>query len=372
MKPPVYASLQYTRGFAAMAVVYFHAVLASVNAFAGRDAALPWVGAFGVDLFFALSGFVMWTSTVGKPVSTLEFYRRRIVRIVPLYWLMTSLLLVMTLLLPQATETAILAPGHVVASYLFLPWPNPGMTGRPFTDLMTPLLVPGWTLNYEMFFYLLFGLVVTVRDRWRFRTLLVGLPLVMLACMALSPYSMVLKFYGSLRLLEFVGGVVLARMTLGERRSIPAVLAVGAVILGVVLLPVVEATRASAHIMYPVLGVASFLVLWGLIELERQSQMPRSRLLTLLGDASFSIYLTHIFAIAALRAVVLRLVPGPILRDGVVPQAGFVLAAMLAAAIGGIIVHLLFERPVTRYLAGRRSASAARSGGPVPVSVMKV
>lgn len=371
MKLRVYASLQYARGFAAMAVVYFHAVLASVIAFAGKDAPLPWVGAFGVDLFFALSGFVMWTSTVGKPISTLEFYRRRIVRIVPLYWLMTSALLVMTLLLPKAAETAMLVPGHVVASYLFVPWPNPGMTGRPFADLMTPLLVPGWTLNYEMFFYLLFGLVVTVGDRWRFRTLLIGLPLVMLACMVLSPFSLVLKFYGSLRLLEFVGGVVLARMALGERRSVPALLAIGAVIIGIVSLPVVEATRAPVHIMYPLLGIASILVLWGLIELERQGRMPRSQLLKLLGDASFSIYLTHIFAIAALRIIVLRLVSMPILRNDAAAQAGFVLIALLVSAIGGIIVHFMFERPVTRYLAGKRSGSGAGADDPVPVSVME-
>jgi exopolysaccharide production protein ExoZ len=367
MKAPVYVSLQYARGIAALAVVYFHAVLASVNAFAGRGAPLPWVGAFGVDLFFVLSGFVMWASTAGRVISPGEFYRRRLIRIVPFYWLMTTVLLALALLMPGAAETTVVKPAHAIASYFFVPWPNPGMAGRPISDVMTPLLVPGWTLNYEMFFYLLFGLVLILDGTWRFRALLFGLPLVMIACFLLSRYSLAVEFYGSFRLLEFAGGVVLCRvMSKNTGREVGAISGSCAVILGAIALPIIEAAQWPGHVLW--LGLSSLTILWALLNLERQGHMPDSRLLKLLGDASFSIYLTHIFAIAGLRVFTLRLVPAAFLERTGLSQSVFVITALVVSVMIGLSAYVLLERPLTRFLT-KKSRPAANTSDDIPVSL---
>ena len=367
MKSPVYVSLQYARGIAALAVVYFHAVLASVNAFAGRGAPLPWVGAFGVDLFFVLSGFVMWASTAGRSISTGEFYRRRLIRIVPFYWSMTTVLLILVLILPGAAETTVIEPDHTIASYLFVPWPNPGMAGRPVDDVMTPLLVPGWTLNFEMFFYLLFGLVLLLNAKKRFRALLFGLPLVMIVCVLLSRYSPTLEFYGSFRLLEFAGGVVLCHLcSESAGRAVGMILATCALISGAIALPIIEAAQWPGHVLW--LGLASLLTLWALLKLEQQGHMPESRLLKLLGDASFSIYLTHIFVIAGLRVFTLHMLPAWLLEKSGLSQPAFVIAALLVSGVIGLGSYFLLERPLTTFLTARARPSQSQSNE-IPVSL---
>jgi exopolysaccharide production protein ExoZ len=77
-------SLQYLRAVAALLVVFLHATIQVNNLRAPNTSAWLEVGKCGVDIFFVLSGYVMWTSTAGRS-GVLEFLRRRLVRIVPLY-----------------------------------------------------------------------------------------------------------------------------------------------------------------------------------------------------------------------------------------------------------------------------------------------
>jgi len=132
--------LQYLRGLAACAVVAYHAADRAQRPFT--------VGEAGVDLFFVLSGFLMWaiTDADSRPG---RFLADRAKRIVPIYWIVTSVMLAGALagLFPAVR----LSVAHVVTSYAFLP------SVSPSNGQIWPLLVPGWTLNYEVGFYLLFG-----------------------------------------------------------------------------------------------------------------------------------------------------------------------------------------------------------------------
>jgi exopolysaccharide production protein ExoZ len=78
--------LQYLRAIAALLVVYFHSVLQVTKVNDGFDWQFRLFGETGVDIFFVLSGFVMWLTTAGRHISPLEFYRRRIKRIVSRSW----------------------------------------------------------------------------------------------------------------------------------------------------------------------------------------------------------------------------------------------------------------------------------------------
>src|SRR5246127_1178159 len=98
-RDPTFRSIQYLRGIAAFAVVCFHAFQwTNVAGLTPTD--FP-TGAAGVDVFFVISGFVMWVTTDRDPPKPLEFLRRRAVRILPPYWLFTLLAAVLALTLPR-------------------------------------------------------------------------------------------------------------------------------------------------------------------------------------------------------------------------------------------------------------------------------
>ena len=113
-----------------------------------------WGGGYGVTLFFMISGFIMivtsWDS-FGSTASMGDFLRRRIARIVPLYWFVTTIAVVGILLVPSMLSVPVTDVGYFIASYLF--WPVERVNG-----LVRPIANLGWTLNLEMFFYAVFAL----------------------------------------------------------------------------------------------------------------------------------------------------------------------------------------------------------------------
>ncbi|RYE36510.1 MAG: acyltransferase, partial [Hyphomicrobiales bacterium] len=187
------AGIQYLRAVAATAVLAFHA--------ASRAGISFWIGEAGVDLFFLLSGFLMIaiSDETSRPVS---FLKDRIGRIVPTYWIATSVLLCAGLcgLFPQLA----IAPVHVAMSYLFLP------SAHPITGMAWPLLIPGWTLNYEMFFYALFALTMGAGTQMRQVIAVAAILFGLVALGALvRPDALAARFYTDPILLEFAGGVMI-------------------------------------------------------------------------------------------------------------------------------------------------------------------
>src|SRR5829696_2873445 len=156
-------SIQYLRGVAALMVVYTHA---SVQTQRYADVELPFSahGAAGVDIFFVISGFIMWMTTIGDtPTSKpLPFISRRISRIVPLYWVLTTGIVIVGLVRPDLLSSTVITVWHVLASFFFIPYPHPADNGS-----LVPVLIPGWTLNYEMFFYAIFACSLTVKPKFR-------------------------------------------------------------------------------------------------------------------------------------------------------------------------------------------------------------
>jgi hypothetical protein len=103
----------------------------------------------------------MWVTTSGRQVGVINFWRRRITRIAPLYWAFTLLMVGLMLVAPTVLQSSRYEGWHVLASFLFLPAQHPVMLS------MEPVVIPGWTLNYEIFFYLIFGLWLLAPERWR-------------------------------------------------------------------------------------------------------------------------------------------------------------------------------------------------------------
>lgn len=336
-----YESIQVLRGVAAILVVVFHA---ASHAY-GSDEMFR-VGNAGVDIFFVISGFVMWTAqkTSGKrPTTPLSFLRQRIIRVVPLYYLFTFALLLARLALPSAfPRMTAPTPAHVLLSLAFVPHLDPGGTAYP-------LLAQGWTLNFEMFFYVVFAMGLMLPASRRFGLLAALLPVLALLGLllpdGLARRAPVLSLFDPL-LIEFLGGIVLARWV--EKGWKPgamlgwAVLGLGAAAL--VFAPDPPAEGDWARLL--LFGVPAFLIVAGAVGVEtsatnfRAGPAPR-----LLGAASYSLYLSHTFVVS----IVCKALGGKA-SPWLVTETATVLSILAALA-----VYRFVEQPLLKFLRGRRA-----------------
>jgi peptidoglycan/LPS O-acetylase OafA/YrhL len=329
--PRGFVGVQALRAVAALLVVAMHADEMWHLRLDPKHAEDFWrTGAAGVDIFFVISGFVMMVSA--RHLAPLRDWRgfawRRFVRIVPLYWITTTLKIVSVLAFPALVLRTVLRPGDIVASYLFLPWHN--AEGKIGT-----ILPVGWTLNVEMGFYILFA--AALASGW-------GLLRVILPCLAVAsaisvfvtPDWPAIALYCDPIVLEFGAGLCLGELVLRGRR-LPTAPAAIALVAGFALLLVVPPVLPRVLSW----GVPAALIVAGTIGLEGWFRRTLPRWLMMLGDASYSIYLTHAFVLAALGAVLQRVA---------LPLAGsFAIAVglgcVLSAAVG-IVCRLVLEAPV--------------------------
>ena len=323
--------LQYLRGLAACSVVIFHA--------AGRIGWKFHAGEAGVDLFFLLSGFLMVTITDANTCS-LKFLADRARRIVPIYWIATSVMLGGCL--AHVFPNRQLDVAHVIASYFFLPWRPPGSIHA------WPLIVAGWTLNYEMMFYVVFAaLIQFCRQTRQIVILTIFFSVLVLFGLLVKPQNVVLYTYTDPIVLEFVGGCWLA--TLWKRHDAwPLWLGWGTAL---VALAMVELAAVFAPQTHRVLGfgIPAALLFSSVLALERRSAIRVWRVPLFLGDASFSIYIWHTLAISVVLAIARWLGLSPIATVAVTAAGG---------TFVGIIGYLVLERPIMAWFRKRRRASA--------------
>lgn len=331
-----FLSIQYLRGFAALGVLLYHASQRAGPTFGA--------GAAGVDVFFVISGFIMWTISARRATGPGDFLLRRAGRIVPLYWTVTLLVVGLDLLRPSTFPNMRLDGPHVILSLLFLPHRD------PMGDI-APVIIPGWTLNYEVFFYVVFAFTLLLparRRSWALTSVLGGLCLLGLF-LPRHRWAAVDTYCDPL-VLEFVAGAWLAKASaagrLGSTRA-----AWGAIAAGLLILTVVAVTGADvqgwARLLY--WGLPALLVVWGALSLEAAGRVGTLPPLKLLGDASYSVYLAHGLALS----LAFKLMEG----RGFSAAAEIALSAPFAVLVG-LACYLLVERPLLALFHGRRHAPA--------------
>jgi exopolysaccharide production protein ExoZ len=237
------------------------------------------VGAFGVDLFFVVSGFIMWVLT-NERRDRRGFVVDRLARVVPAYWCVSVISAAGAALVPRL----FLAEGppsweHVVTSLLFLP------------VHYYPVVPQGWTLNIEMFFYALFAATLGLPRRAQLIVLSVMLAGFVLLGMAFHPPGGIGNTYFNTRLLEFIGGLWIGEFWL-RGMGTDARLGIGAVLGGLILAPLLQWWRPEL-ITFSWAFPAMLIVAGALIG-EQRHAVPRIRIAALTGDASYLIYLIHI------------------------------------------------------------------------------
>ena len=341
-------SLQYLRGIAAMMVVAFHAfdVLSRMSA-GGHDEQFL-VGLAGVDIFFVISGFIMWIMAERSYPSPAEFIRKRVIRIVPLYWALTLFLATVAVVKPDLLSTAVFDPAHFVASMLFIPWPHPKLGAA------VPLLIPGWTLNYEMAFYVIFALCLFVPKRWRL-TALLGTLALLAAAGPFVPQGGASAFYTDTLVLEFAAGALLAWLWLRGVKLAPG-LSLLLVVAGFALLYLGAGSTLPRIVS---LGLPAAMIVAGAVFAENLLKVRPFKPLLLIGDASYSIYLSHGIGLA----VLLKLWTYAGLGGDGWQGIAFVALILVSSAVGGIVLYFTVEKPMLLWMnarTGRRGKDAAR------------
>ena len=332
-------SIQYLRALAAMMVLVYHVALHL--AWAQKPYYLKLSG--GVDIFFVISGYVMWRVTAGRKGGSLKFIANRIRRIVPMYWILTTVMLVIMLIKPDSTLNSRFDLVHVLSSYAFIP------SIHPVKGVFEPLLFPGWTLNYEMMFYVLFTLVLFGSMRWRLA--LIGAPILLLFALGYIPHpkTSVLEFYSSSLILEFAMGCALGAFACGPLiEKLPGWVGPSTIMLsGVLLLALSWAPILPRGISW---GLPAAALVAGFVLLEAVKGMPRIPALIFLGDASYSIYLSHVIVLSAAYQAVRHFSEAHGLW-GVIAAGAVLLVVTTASGLG---VYWFIERRVIVSLGGMK------------------
>ncbi len=343
--------VQYLRAIAALMVAYVHLAI-QVPAYQAmlQAGGILEISRFksGVDIFFVISGFIMFVTS--RNTTPGDFAARRIIRIVPLYWLLTLALIAALWLRPDFFRETSASPVQVLKSMLFIPYANPTQHGEFF-----PILVPGWTLNFEMFFYAIFTLILFAPPSRRlilcgaiFAAVFVG---ERLFSGAIGHSS--LAFYDDPRIFEFWGGMLIGQYYVRPGHRLGRLFGYALAIGGLFLLIVDSRLLTALHWPYSESMAyipGAFAVVLGTVTLESNGGIRHHWLPALLGDASYSIYLSHIFSLGVARVIWTRW-SGQ--SADVAHAAAFAIFGMLAATLGGILVYRCLEKPIIDILQAR-------------------
>ncbi|AXE98713.1 acyltransferase family protein [Paraburkholderia hospita] len=350
-------SVQVLRAVAALLVVFCHAAAEVGHHSPPASQLWPLIntkGLFGVDIFFVVSGFVMMYIISGQRSGSTTarwFIGDRIVRVVPLYWAATLLSIAIGLALPALKNKNCYEVAYVLRSLFFVPSTNP-LTGAP-----EPVLGLGWTLNFEMFFYAVISLVLLLGIRRVYLAVVAIFVTLVTLGLVMKPEYLFLRGWTHTIILEFVFGVVFAQLRLSGFR-IGALAQVALIVAGVTgwLLtgPSTDGTFDMRGLMW---GPPAAAIFAGVVMGRRDIQYPK--LLLLIGDASYSLYLTHLFIMRGSSLLVDHLPVGPVLR------VVLFFAVFIPCAVGfAILSYRKFEMPTMRL--GRRLLRA-RPGKASPV-----
>lgn len=342
--PTKFESIQVLRGIAALLVVAAHLQVIEQKYGHGGVILPVWLeyGKVSVDLFFVISGFVIATVTRGQFKSWRaagHFLFQRMTRIYPPYWLYSAMVLLLWLFRPDMVNAS---QGHqinIVASFLLLPQDFP------------PLLIVGWTLIHEMYFYVAMGLLMlVVRERvfpvalalWALVVIVGQLYCVIDTGENVSPW---IRLIFHPLTLEFVGGAGIALLLNGNIRGNGRVIMdvgiIGFTFAAIWLYAGDTALDTDGWWRLLFFGLPSLLVVHGAASAEIAGKARFPTMMRKIGDASYSIYLTHILVLSAI---------GRAWAQIAVPEAinhAIVLATMvLATLIVGLLSYRWVEVPI--------------------------
>jgi peptidoglycan/LPS O-acetylase OafA/YrhL len=322
-------NLQILRGISALLVCCFH-FSEDINFEHLRLGEILFKkGSIGVQIFFVISGFIMAFTTMKKDFSkdtfkqiTL-FYKRRIIRIVPLYYLLTFAWMIIGGSLFLYFQEGNIA--RFIHSVLFLPQKD-----------IFPVLFLGWSLNFEMFFYLLFGISLVFNIK-RYVFIIAFFILTYISGFLYPSQNAYIQMITSQLNLYFVAGILLAlllnKITVNKNwATLISVIGIASFLL--ILLDLVTITNHLLILLIVSLFVLSFLLF------DYTFHFKGNRGLIFLGDISYSLYLSHPFVGIFFRKFKM---------EGYFNIPYFVLKIIIVIAVAAFLYYFI-EKKITNYL----------------------
>lgn len=337
-----FRGLQGLRFIAAGSVLVHHSLFYTHERL---DPATPVWGIGAVELFFAISGFVAVVATRGfqaRQDGWKYYVVRRGIRILPMYWVATTVKLLVLVLMPAAVLHAALDWPMVIRSYFLLP-------SVTVDGYIAPLLGVAWTLLYESFFAVVFALALIIR--WR-PVLVSGVILSLCALGSLlrpEPYDAMLVYFDPY-LIYYILGLVVG--TYAARRS--AWLFAAGMAWVFALHFILQPTRLDSLIRIAVIAALLISVMLAERHLER---LPK--LFVTLGNASFALYLFH--------PLIAPAVPEAFVLLGIDVGWLAVLGSIAVAIPASVLLYRFVEEPITRWLQ-RSVPYGARPPRPSPIA----
>lgn len=330
-------SMEGMRGFAVFLVFLTHfctlvapwvAEAPGLDSFARHVHA---IGNTGVDLFFVLSGYLIYKTLLAREQGFGHFMARRVRRIYPAFLVVFSVYCVLSYGFPRENSIPAEAPlRYLVANLLLLPGLFP----------IKPMITVAWSLSYEMFFYLCLPLAITAL-RLRRRSGTWRIAAIALVALTIASWSAALG-NGHVRMIMFMCGMLVHEAIQGRRMQAPSdAVAVAALVLGLLgtLLPVV------GHIKSTLLFVSLFMVCVNcfLRPCGALAQVFSWTPLRWLGNISYSYYLLHGLTLKAF----FMLLPQPVVLSGhaVLVFLALLPLTFLLTLISSAGLFLLVERP---------------------------
>ena len=353
------SNIQILRAVAALAVTWRHMFMWFAT---DPGYGLLHVGRAGVDIFFVISGFIMFHTTRNHDRTTTRFWTDRIVRIAPLYWLLTLFIVALYITDLPSGDVRELDGNDVVLGLAFIP--NLRADGD-----WNPILATGWTLIFEMYFYFLFGLTFFLKSQVKMLALLTAffIGFYVLMTQVVMPYT--LARWASPITLEFSAGALLALLyrsrfalsPLATRIAGYGLILAGTIAFFIVAYIFTDQTAEPTLLRTMVNGPPAVMLVAGALMLEKSGVVWSSRTLLLLGAASYSIYLAHLPVLQYASLLWAQLQPS-------MPQMlpVYYAATYVVAVLAGLALYVAFEKPVTAFLKARFRrtpvpASAARA-----------
>ncbi len=311
-------SVQALRGIAAFSVILHHISL--INN-----------GAFGVDIFFCISGFIMMYVT---ELSVDHFISKRLVRIVPLYYAITFATYIGILVLPGLFEQTTANPMYLIKALLFIPY--------SISDMIQPLVRVGWTLNYEMFFYVVLWVAMFINRKRRAVIASAMLICLVIAGKLFDISNDIWVFWTDSILIEFIFGMLsyeILRRGVAEyaaNSKIKRFLLLGVAVLCYVFMWIVRQNSMFESVdRCIVYGIPAFVLFVAAFIAGYKLNIPKP--LVFLGDISYSVYLIHYFVIRFYD----NLAGGTII--------GAIVAIVLSIGLGAVSYYI-FEKKLNKYL----------------------
>ena len=285
-------SLQVLRGLAAWLVVYHHymQIFHSFNSTSSIGEFFSSRGGFGVDLFFVLSGFMMYLAASRPSTDGWSFFIKRLFRVFPTYWFFTFIIIIAVALIPSAFIYNQYTAYTLIQSLLFIPHENVSGLG------VYPVLTVGWTLNYEVLFYSILAVCLAVFKR---KGIYICCVLILLFPIVFYSFDNVtMSVIKNPKMWQFVFGMAIGYIFLKYKiieiqlfkTGLISLIAGGIVLSGIVGYGLIHTTISASLI------VIGFILINNLFN----EKNLLTQFLIKLGDYSYSTYLAHILVLGVL------------------------------------------------------------------------